>query len=283
MQDYNKRTLLLLGGLASIFAFIAVDATDSKEKHVQEEHETVFEISLVAKRIAETPSIQIEKFYRPPEVKESPPPDEPDISLYQEPVATLEQTATVPAGGRYLTPAFLDVEWNEVLLSVLTAEYTFGENSDRVRSLQYFIGVKVDGVYGPATYNAHNKALYPFFGTLLSGDYLPTWISGGVTLIADVERWRATSLEALSLYGQEHQIDRFLRVMQCESRGLPDAFNASSGASGLMQHLENYWPWRAKMAGFEGASPFDPVANIYTSAWLLFEHRAGGWQHWECK
>ena len=155
--------------------------------------------------------------------------------------------------------------------------------SAEVRTLQHFIGVKTDGVYGPATYYAHNKALYPYFGTLISGKYLPKWLSGGVTLIDDVERWRATSLEALSLYGQEHQIERFLRVMQCESRGNPDAFNESSGASGLMQHLENYWPWRAKMAGFEGASPFNPTANIFTSAWLLFEHTAGGWQHWECK
>jgi soluble lytic murein transglycosylase-like protein len=71
--------------------------------------------------------------------------------------------------------------------------------------------------------------------------------------------------------------------MKCESGGDPDAYNTSSGASGLMQHLDNYFPWRAKMAGYEGASPFDPIANINTSAWLLYEHVAGGWQHWVCQ
>ena len=39
----------------------------------------------------------------------------------------------------------------------------------------------------------------------------------------------------------------------------------------------------SKMAVLEGASPFNPTVNIFTSAWLLFEHTAGGWQHWECK
>jgi len=270
LKEYYIRIAMIFLGGGIIATFFAFEDTPQKQNDM---------VQLVAEeKIAEL------EVYWPPEVTAIPMPDEIDISLYQEPVATLEPV-TVRAGGQYnfSTPHTPEINWNEALLSVLTAEYTFGENSNRVRSLQYFIGVNIDGVYGPATYNAHNKALYPFFGTLLSGDYLPTWISGGVTLIEDVERWRATSLEALALYGQEHQIDRFLRVMQCESRGLPDAFNESSGASGLMQHLENYWPWRAKMAGFEGASPFDPVANIYTSAWLLFEHSAGGWQHWECK
>lgn len=282
MKDYNTRTFMLLSGLAIVSTFLVVDASNGEEVYVQEEHESAFEINLVAKIITEVPSPPIEAFYRPPEVKESPPPDEPDISLYQEPVETLEHS-TVHAGGRYHSASFLDIQWKEVLLSILTSGYTFGENSYRVRALQYFIGVNVDGIYGPATYYAHNKALYPFFGTLLSGDYLPTWVSGGVTLTDDVERWRPMALDALSIYGQEHQIDRFLRVMQCESGGNPDAYNSSSGASGLMQHLQVYWPPRALRAGYEGFSPFDPEANIYTSAWLLFAATGGGWQHWECK
>ena len=100
----------------------------------------------------------------------------------------------------------------------------------------------------------------------------------------DVERWRSTVISAITaMGGPETDVNKFLRVMKCESNGDPDAFNAASGASGLMQHLNNYWPWRAKMAGFEGASPFDPIANIYTSAWLLYAHSAGGWQHWVCQ
>ena len=261
--------MIFLGG-GIIATFFALEDTPQKQNDM---------VQLVAEeKIAEL------EVYWPPEVTAIPMPDEIDISLYQEPVTTLEPV-TVRAGGQYIfpTPHTPEMNWDEFMLSILTADYTFGEVSENVRMLQFFVGSNQDGVYGPATYNAHNKALYPFFGTLESGNYLPTWISGGVTFVEDVERWRSISLDALSLYGQEHQIDRFLRVMQCESRGLPDAFNESSGASGLMQHLANYWPWRAKMAGFEGVSPFDATANIYTSAWLLFEHSAGGWQHWECK
>tara|TARA_A100001201_G_scaffold143668_1_gene146601 strand:+ start:1968 stop:2801 length:834 start_codon:yes stop_codon:yes gene_type:complete len=277
MTDYAKRMFLLALSLLAIgsLLLINVDVKDIK-KSPGPELRSNLRITFLEHFDPSVPEVR-----GPSEVKEIPPPDDnDDISKEEsEPVTFSLVSYEVHADG----PLFTFFNWDDLLLYVLTYEYTFGEVSAEVRTLQHFIGAKTDGVYGPATYYAHNKALYPYFGTLLSGNYLPKWLSGGVTLIDDVERWRATSLEALSLYGQEHQIERFLRVMQCESRGNPDAFNESSGASGLMQHLENYWPWRAKMAGFEGASPFNPTANIYTSAWLLFEHTAGGWQHWECK
>ena len=277
MTDYAKRMFLLTLSLLAIgsLLLINVDVKDIK-KSPGPELRSNLRITFLEHFDPSVPEVR-----GPSEVKEIPPPDDnDDISKEEsEPVTFSLVSYEVHADG----PLFTFFNWDDLLLYVLTYEYTFGEVSAEVRTLQHFIGVKTDGVYGPATYYAHNKALYSYFGTLISGNYLPKWLSGGVTLIDDVERWRATSLEALSLYGQEHQIERFLRVMQCESRGNPDAFNESSGASGLMQHLENYWPWRAKMAGFEGASPFNPTANIFTSAWLLFEHTAGGWQHWECK
>ena len=277
MTDYAKRMFLLALSLLAIgsLLLINVDVKDIK-KSPGPELRSNLRIPFLQHFDPSAPEVR-----GPSEVKDIPPPDDnDDISKEKsEPVTFSLVSYEVHADG----PLFTFFNWDDLLLYVLTYEYTFGEVSAEVRTLQHFIGAKTDGVYGPATYYAHNKALYPYFGTLLSGNYLPKWLSGGVTLIDDVERWRATSLEALSLYGQEHQIERFLRVMQCESRGNPDAFNESSGASGLMQHLENYWPWRAKMAGFEGASPFNPTANIFTSAWLLFEHTAGGWQHWECK
>ena len=96
----------------------------------------------------------------------------------------------------------------------------------------------------------------------------------------NVERWRSDVRGALAEYGLSDEEDRFMRVMWCESRGDPDAVNAESGASGLMQHLPRYWVDRARSAGFQGASPFDPIANIYASVWLL---DVGGWSHWECK
>ena len=276
MKDYYIRVFLIFFSGAIIATFLGFDETSVSSSDIIIETQPI-------DLVVEEEEQGVGKLYRPPAVTELSSPDENDSTLLSEPTDPL--ILEVPAGGRYNFPTnhTPKIEWEEFIISILTTDYTFGEVSENVRMLQYYIGANTDGVYGPATYYAHNKALYPYFGTLVSGNYLPTWSSYGATFIDDVERWRATSLEALSLYGQEHQVDRFLRVMQCESRGNPDAFNASSGASGLMQHLENYWPWRAKMAGFEGASPFDPVANIYTSAWLLFEHRAGGWQHWECK
>ena len=96
----------------------------------------------------------------------------------------------------------------------------------------------------------------------------------------NVERWRSDVRGALAEYGLSDEEDRFMRVMWCESRGDPDAVNAESGASGLMQHIPRYWDERARAAGFQGASPFDPIANIYASVWLL---DTGGWNHWECK
>lgn len=161
-------------------------------------------------------------------------------------------------------------------------EYQPYENSPMVEWLQYWIFQKPDrdGIYGPETHIAHRQkamelnipvAVYSF--SIQDQDFG-----------ASVEQWRQTVSEAIAAYGgPQSDVPRFLKIMRCESNGDPTAYNASSGASGLMQHLENYWPWRAKMAGFEGVSPFDPIANIYTSAWLIYEHRAGGWQHWVCQ
>jgi hypothetical protein len=279
MTDHTKRLSILAVSLMALGSLMFLNNVEEKSEgpELRSELGHLFITTFEPLPEIRGPSEVIEAI-SPPTI--SPLPDETDNTSQSksEPQPSLV-TYEVHADG----PLFTFVNWDDILLHVLTHEYRFGEVSAEVRTLQHFIGVNTDGVYGPATYYAHNKALYPFFGTLISGNYLPTWTSYGETFIDDVERWRSISIDALSLYGQENQIDRFLRVMQCESRGNPDAYNASSGASGLMQHLENYWPWRAKMAGFEGVSPFDPTANIYTSAWLLFEHRAGGWQHWECK
>ena len=101
------------------------------------------------------------------------------------------------------------------------------------------------------------------------------------------DRWRPLVEEALEDYGISDQVDTFMRVLHCESRGDPDAFNnvvydnPLDQASGLMQHMPRWWDERAAAAGFAGYSPFDPVANIYTSAWLLTS-RGGGWAHWTC-
>tara|TARA_R110000824_G_scaffold24063_5_gene85131 strand:+ start:8107 stop:8487 length:381 start_codon:yes stop_codon:yes gene_type:complete len=99
----------------------------------------------------------------------------------------------------------------------------------------------------------------------------------------NTDRWEPLVEVALEAYGLEDQKSRFMRVLNCESRGDPNAVNKSSDASGLMQHMPQWWDWRAEEAGFAGASVFNPVANIFASAWLLALPNIGGWQHWECK
>ena len=92
----------------------------------------------------------------------------------------------------------------------------------------------------------------------------------------EVERWRPV----VDLYFPEDRVDWALRIMECESKGKPDAKNPNSSASGLFQHLARLWPPRAEAAGFAGADVFDPFANIAVAAWLL---ENGGPSHWVCK
>ena len=97
-----------------------------------------------------------------------------------------------------------------------------------------------------------------------------------------VEQWRPLAQQALDDYNIGDQIETFMRVLACESGGNARAKNPTSTASGLMQHLARpYWPARAKAIGMPGASPFDPIANIYASAYLLTT-AGGGWEHWTC-
>ena len=88
-----------------------------------------------------------------------------------------------------------------------------------------------------------------------------------------VARW----CRLVATHAAQHEIERWLRVIDCESGGNPRAKNPTSTASGLLQHLTNYWPERARRAGVPGASVWDPVAQVIVSVWLRDN---GGWGHW---
>lgn len=90
--------------------------------------------------------------------------------------------------------------------------------------------------------------------------------------------WR----DLVEQYFPASDVDYALAVIECESGGDPNAYNPSSGASGLFQHLPQYWDERASAAGFAGASIFDPEVNIAASAWLVYDAADGGWHHWTC-
>jgi soluble lytic murein transglycosylase-like protein len=68
-----------------------------------------------------------------------------------------------------------------------------------------------------------------------------------------------------------------LDVARRESNFRHRAFNRSSCASGVYQHLCHYWPGRAREYGFRGRSPFNARANVIVTMRMV---RRGGWDPW---
>lgn len=96
-----------------------------------------------------------------------------------------------------------------------------------------------------------------------------------VSISYSVEQWRPL----VEKYFKAQDVPTAMRIMQCESRGDPNAKNPHSSASGLFQHLARYWPERSAKAGWAGADIFDPEANIAVAAWLK---SVAGWRSWTC-
>lgn len=92
---------------------------------------------------------------------------------------------------------------------------------------------------------------------------------------AGVEQWRTL----VGLYFPAENISAALTVMNCESRGDPNADNPRSTASGLFQFLSS--TWAVTPQGKAGLSVWDADANVAAAAWLS----KGGtdWAHWVCK
>jgi hypothetical protein len=80
-------------------------------------------------------------------------------------------------------------------------------------------------------------------------------------------QWEQTALDAGWTLEQWPTVDR---VMWCESKCEPDAYNRS-GASGLMQVLRRWFA--------AGEDPFDPATNL---AVALRVWHAQGWRAWSC-
>lgn len=72
--------------------------------------------------------------------------------------------------------------------------------------------------------------------------------------------------------------DRFISMAKCESRLDPNARSDSGTFLGVTQQHRRYWSARAARAGFRGASPYDPRANVFTAAHMI--RHGGGWGHW---
>lgn len=84
-------------------------------------------------------------------------------------------------------------------------------------------------------------------------------------------------IDASHRYGLDPE--RMLRVAWCESRWNPNAIGPG-GASGVFQFMWYTWAWASVDAGYVGASPFNPVANIEVASWLMATQ---GPRHWTCR
>jgi hypothetical protein len=97
-----------------------------------------------------------------------------------------------------------------------------------------------------------------------------------------IEQWKSL----VEAYFPSSRVEEALAILQCESLGDADAYNPYSGASGLYQFLPSTWASTSPKAGFSGASPFDPEANIGTAAWLANRYQElgqGYWAPWACR
>ena len=87
--------------------------------------------------------------------------------------------------------------------------------------------------------------------------------------------------ELAARFFPSEEVENAVNVARCESGFRPDAYNPAGPYGGLYQHLEDYWAYRAEMAGYRGASIFDAEANTAAAAWLW--QASGGWDPWGCQ
>lgn len=135
--------------------------------------------------------------------------------------------------------------------------------------LAAIVPLLISAPWGPPERNElwHEIGRHPFCLELLAEHPFPPKVARWCALVHQHfgDRWTHWALHTIS----------------CESAGDPSAKNPRSSASGLFQQLGRYWPRRSERAGWEGASIFDPEANVAVSARLFSEGR--GASHWSCK
>ncbi len=109
-----------------------------------------------------------------------------------------------------------------------------------------------------------------------------TTTTAPTTFPPQIEQWRPL----VSQYFPANRVTEALKILRCESNGNPNALNPYSQAAGLFQFLPSTWATTAPQAGFPNASPFDPVANVASAAWLANRYEQLGlyyWQAWSCR
>jgi soluble lytic murein transglycosylase-like protein len=71
--------------------------------------------------------------------------------------------------------------------------------------------------------------------------------------------------------------DKAIAIAHRESLFHPHAYNSSSCAKGIYQHLCRYWPDRAYSYGFKGRSAFNARANVIVTMRMVKRY---GWVPW---
>ena len=78
-------------------------------------------------------------------------------------------------------------------------------------------------------------------------------------------------------WGVPGGVTKALYIANRESHFDPNAYNSYSGAKGIYQHLNRYWPGRAYAYGFKGYSAFNARANIIVTMRMVKRY---GWSPW---
>ena len=98
--------------------------------------------------------------------------------------------------------------------------------------------------------------------------------------------WR----DLVAVWFRAGDVDRVLAIIDCESSGRWNAVGPPIGSTGmqalgLLQHLDGYWPSRARNAAAAGYANdgdiWSPTDQMAVSAWLAYQ-TPQGFGHWVC-
>lgn len=96
---------------------------------------------------------------------------------------------------------------------------------------------------------------------------------------SSLEDQQKVTIDIIHQAADEFGVDGNLmvRIARCESGLRWWAVNITSRASGLFQHLPQYWAGRAEAVGMPDAWILDPRANARAAAWMLSTQGTRPW------
>ncbi len=86
----------------------------------------------------------------------------------------------------------------------------------------------------------------------------------------------------VALYFEPVDVDRAVRIAWCESTFNASSVDVRNGGSGLFHHAAAGWADLASAAGWRGADPFDPEANVAVAAHIVYQTESS-WDTFSCQ